>query len=795
MTASIMYKKKSEGNVSMAIQGNELKIGRTIDNDIVIDDDREVSGKHARILFKDNKYFIEDLKSTNGTKVNNKPLGEVIELKNNDKIKIGQMELTFISISSSSLPSFSHTFLNLTAPGTLKNSPLKEHLLKDRQTIGRDPDSDIPLEHILASWKHAEIENTKNGYILKDCGSTNGTFLNGQRVSGSIPLNVNDIIQIGPFKLMFDGEKLARLSEQGNIRLDVADLTVIRGKNKKILNGVNLSINPRDFIAIVGPSGAGKSTLLKSLCGAVFAEEGEVRVNGIDFYDSFDAFRSMLGYVPQDDIIHKNLTVRKALKYSGEMRLPDDTTEEELDSVINDTLLKLEMSEHSEKGISSLSGGQRKRVSIGVEMLTNPSLFFLDEPTSGLDPSTERNLMHLMKERSEKDGKTIILVTHVTKNVDLCDRIIVMGTGGYLTFYGTPSEALKFFEVNDFTDIYDKVNSLEETKSISEKFYQSQYYINYIHNPLKEVGLAESTKPVMNEVKAKMPEQQNSTSSFRQFTILLRRYWEIKTGDLTHTLLTTAMLAGVCILLSIIFDRTVLEVNEENFGDATKLVFFLCCIALWFGSSGASLEIINELPVYLRERMVNLRIIPYVLSKVIVLGVTGLIQTLVMTLVLLIFFKDIPHSPGKLVIFSASIFITYLTSICLGLLISACVKSSEKASTILPVALVIQIILAGAIVPLNAMHSLCRLLSFIIPGRWGFTIIGEALRLDEMLDLSPEAYEKIYGDFAGSFGDKLIPYGNDIVYAAGSLIVLSIIFLAICCLALWEKESRRVEYI
>jgi len=806
MTATISYIKEGQ-NISLPVQSTEIRIGRNTSNNIVLDFDREASGNHGRIIFRGGKYFLEDLKSTNGTYVNSNRISGTVELNNNDRILIGKVEFLFVNplqgqasaaqISSAPPVDFSHTYLQM-APESVRQSTLGYHSMKNKQTIGRDSRSDIPLNHPQVSFRHAEIHQSGSGYVITDCNSTNGTFLNNQRVTGTVPLNVNDSVQIGPFKLMFDGVRLAQISEHGNIRVDIAGLSVIRG-TKKILNDIYLSIKPQDFVAIVGTSGAGKSTLLKALCGLSFAEEGVVKVNGVDFYDNFESFRSILGYVPQDDIIHKELTVDSALKYAVELRLPSDTTAEERNNIVNDTLAKLEMTSHAYKGVKSLSGGQRKRVSIGVEMLTNPSLFYLDEPTSGLDPATERTLMQLLRDRAKLDGKTVLCVTHVTKNVDLCDKIIVMGTGGYLTFYGTPQEGLKFFGVTDFTDIYENIKTPDTAKKWSEKFYMSEYFIKHIDRPLAEVGLSLSTPPAPSGVKQGIGPHTNTTSPIKQFITLLRRYWEIKTKDMGALIFTAVTPALVCILLDITFKSDVLSLSQENgknFGDATQLVFLLCCVALWFGSSNPSLEIITEVPIYLRERMINLRLIPYVMSKVIVLGFIGLVQAILMTVVLLVYFKEMPDSAEKLLQFTGSVFLVFLTSICLGLFISALANKSEVASSILPIVLVAQVILSGAIVPLGKMNPPPQIASFIMPSRWGFTIIGETLRLDELLDKALDKYEPIYGDFEMSFGQGgLNPYGNDITYAMWALIILGAVFLIFCCLALWEKESRRIDFI
>ncbi|MCZ7674259.1 MAG: ABC transporter ATP-binding protein [Chloroflexi bacterium] len=246
----------------------------------------------------------------------------------------------------------------------------------------------------------------------------------------------------------------------GNYRLDATNLTrivSIGGLTQKlsggstqriILDDVTLSIHPREFVALVGGSGAGKSTLMKAMSGFTPANSGQVLVNGDDLYANFGAYRSILGYVPQDDIIHGQLTVYSALNYAAQLRLPD-APPAEIETRIQRVIQEVELVGHEEKQVQSLSGGQRKRVSIAVELLAEPGLFFLDEPTSGLDPGLEKKMMYTMRQLAD-NGRTIILVTHATANIDQCTQVAFMSEGGKLAYFGPPKDALVFFQATDF---------------------------------------------------------------------------------------------------------------------------------------------------------------------------------------------------------------------------------------------------------------------------------------------------------------------------------------------------------
>ena len=329
--------------------------------------------------------------------------------------------------------------------------------------------SDSPV----VSRCHATISQHPDGsYNIQD-RSTNGTFVNEQRVTGSVKLKSGDRVRIGPFTLIYQ-DGILELADRGNqIRLDathlirqVSDKT---GQLRTILSNVSLSIEPGQLVALVGGSGAGKSTLMKTLLGIEPTTSGAVYLNGDNLRQHFDLYRSHLGYVPQDDIIHRDLTVEEVLSYACKLRLPPDT---QVSPVVYRTLDQIKLTHVAQTFIRDLSGGQRKRVCIGVELLADPKLFFLDEPTSGLDPGLDREMMRLLRELADQ-GRTVILVTHATANLEVCDRVAFMGRGGVLCYFGTPTAALEFFglpshDFKYFADIYltlDRGNTKQEIEA------------------------------------------------------------------------------------------------------------------------------------------------------------------------------------------------------------------------------------------------------------------------------------------------------------------------------------------
>jgi pSer/pThr/pTyr-binding forkhead associated (FHA) protein/ABC-type lipoprotein export system ATPase subunit len=351
-----------------------ITLGRAPDNDLVLAFPT-VSSHHARLEQHGSGYQLIDLGSTNGTTIGGRSLiaHQPHLLSPGDVIRIGDRQGNSISLTfqdSGSAVSAGRGTMLLDS-GKLAAAPLI--------TIGRDPASGVPLQSPLVSWRHAQIERTPGGDVLSDLGSTNGTYVNGQRVTQHT-LRQGDAIQIGPFRLPYTPSGLAPSANMGCVRLDGVHLKRQvkdrkSGGYKQILDDVTLSVQPGEFVAIVGGSGAGKSTLMKALNGQVHADEGQVLLNGDDFYFHFDQYRLMMGYVPQDDIVHRDLSVGNALRYAARLRLPPDTQNDEIQRRIDDVLARLDMSDKKNDIVATLSGGQRKRA-IAVEMLADPDLFF-----------------------------------------------------------------------------------------------------------------------------------------------------------------------------------------------------------------------------------------------------------------------------------------------------------------------------------------------------------------------------------------------------------------------------------
>ena len=408
----------------------DVTIGRAEDNDVVVNDER-ASRLHARVGAREGGFWLADAGSRHGTLLNGEEVAdEPRELASGDEIRIGDAVLRFLGGQETRMASREQA---VTTTRTVAFNG-------KRMTIGRDERNDVVLADPNVSRFHAEVDGGRGAIELVDLASRNGTRLNGEVVERA-RLHADSEIGIGPFRLVFDGRSFVARDGHGAMRL-VAEGLAMRVRDKQILAPTDLAIEPGEFVALIGESGAGKTTLLKALAGVNAPSEGHVTVNG----EPVATRLTDIGYVPQDEIVHARLQVREALGYAARLRLPQDVADSEIDAAVERVTGELSLEEHADTLIGSLSGGQRKRAGVAAELLNRPSLLFLDEPTTGLDPGLETQMMQLLRDLAER-GRAVAVVTHATKNLALCDRVVVMGRGGELTFHGAPDDALRFFGV------------------------------------------------------------------------------------------------------------------------------------------------------------------------------------------------------------------------------------------------------------------------------------------------------------------------------------------------------------
>src|SRR5215472_4704193 len=354
--------------------------------------------------------------------------------------------------------------------------------------IGRAADNDVVIADLSVSRYHAELrKNARGGYTIADLGSHNGTFVNGQRVDAA-PVTERDIISIGPATYQLVGEELQEFLDTGEISFFANDLTVTLSSGRTLLEHVSFPLGERCFMGVIGPSGAGKSTLLGALTGTAPANHGQVLYDGRDLYMNYAQLRSRIGLVPQENILHTQLTARRSLGYAAELRFPRDTSKAERNHRIGEVLEELALTRHAKTRISAMSGGQQKRVNVALELLTKPSLLFLDEPTSGLDPGLDKSVMAQMAKLAH-DGRTVIVVTHSVANLNLCDRLLVLVPGGKVAFFGPPADGLRHFGKPGWAEVFQAFEA-EPGRDWAGEFRRSAYHDRYVTTEMNSVGPA-----------------------------------------------------------------------------------------------------------------------------------------------------------------------------------------------------------------------------------------------------------------------------------------------------------------
>lgn len=605
-------------------------------------------------------------------------------------------------------------------------------------TIGRGPDNMVVLQHPQVSARHARLIQNQGTYSIVDMGSTNHVYVNGQRVTNQ-RLKAGDEIRIGPYKLTFTGVQLTQQDESKSIRIDAMGLKKFVANQKVIINDISISIPPSSFVALVGGSGAGKSTLMDALNGLRPASQGAVFYNGQNYYNSLASFRTQLGYVPQADIVHNDLTVEKALYYAAKLRLPEDYTEAQIQQRINEVLTDVEMTHRRGLLIAKLSGGQRKRVSIALELLAKPSIFFLDEPTSGLDPGLDRKMMLLLRRLADR-GHTIVLVTHATNNIiSNCDYVCFLCLGGRLAYFGPPDEAMTYFKQSDFADIYSALEPTDADPAIPERaendFKKSDQYRRYVVDPLNQRPAARTSNlPVVPVVAGDTRVKRGNAT--KQFVILCQRYVELLKNDRVNLaiLLLQAPLIGIILMFlitkvlpaNIFTTATILDPTGGGV-NAEKTLFIMAFAAIMFGCINSAREIVKEDAIYRRERTVNLGIAPYMFSKIVVLGVLCLLQSAVLVIMVNMV---APFTGGIFLPAFIEVYITMaltsLNGLMIGLTLSAFAPNNDRAMSFVPIILIPQVIFSGIMFKLDGS---AQALAALFVSHWAIAGMGSSIGL------------------------------------------------------------------
>lgn len=658
-------------------------IGKDPSCDIVLTDE-SVSRRHAEIEIHADGIRISDLGSTNGTFVNSRKLqNQSAEIGLQDTVRFGLVtfDLSILNIVNSSFP--------------ISDKSPRRPLL-----IGRSPACDLVISHPQVSARHAIAIPNSTGFLIEDLKSRNGTFLNGRRVKGRQQMRPADRLSLGSVQVSLNSEnlRLTPINPRGTMSIDVSKLsrsvTGENGQKKTLLSEMSFTIRPGELIGVMGQSGAGKSTLLMALSGFERPTAGHVLINGEDLYENFSSFQSAVGFVPQDDLLHGELTVREAVEFSARLRLPDDTSEKEIHSRIASLLVELGLNDIADLQIGTpsqkvISGGQRKRVNLAIELVGEPEIIFLDEPTSGLSSQDAADVIHCLRKLADA-GRTVVLTIHQPslEIFQSFSNIIYLAKGGRLAFCGeTHHEVYQYFGVKDQHP--DLVMKALEGKSPEEWAEKYRSYSRYEpKTPLRKDEPNESSIGLGGRTRRPKPKG----SAIRQACILISRYFLAKTRDRSNLLFICLQAPVVGVMLALLFSE-----GRESYAVRDIPIFITGIAVLFFGTFNASREIVREASIARRERLVFLRTVPYIASKFILLGLISAIQIGLLLLIVKLF-VGIEGS------FHEYFFILFLTSLCaigLGLFISTIVRSVEAAMAVVPIVVILHIVLAGFLKPLN----------------------------------------------------------------------------------------------
>ncbi|WP_405556731.1 FHA domain-containing protein [Streptomyces sp. NBC_01171] len=781
-------------------------LGRDPQGDIVFDDAR-VSWRHATVRFDGHTWVIEDHGSTNGTFVQGHRVGRT-ELGAGTAVHLGnatdgpRLDLTAAAAQAApyaaqsaawaqqtqavpqaaqpqgaewhsgpqQAPAFPHqqggtpAAPDQFAHGDRSPTTFHQFALGRVMRIGRSLDNDLVVSDLQVSRHHAEFQTTPEGrFEIRDLGSHNGTYVNGQPIAkgGTAVLGPDDIVGVGHSAFRIVGDRLEEFVDTGEVSFSARHLTVTVDGGKQILRDVSFGAPEKSLIAVIGPSGSGKSTLLKALTGYRPANEGEVLYDNRNLYKQFAELRQRIGLVPQDDILHKELSVRKALKYAAKLRFPADTTPTERDARIDEVLRELKLDIHKNKKITSLSGGQRKRVSVALELLTKPSLIFLDEPTSGLDPGMDRDVMQLLRGLAD-DGRTVLVVTHSVAELALCDKLLVMAPGGAVAYFGPPEEALNFFGYDTWADVFSAFENYRDY-DWAGRWKGSQHYQMYAAD-LDAVAAQSVTAPPPQAVKPPKPQSWGS-----QLFTLVRRYVAVIGSDrgfLALTVILPAVLGAVSLLIdhekgllvNPLNPRTGLHVPN---GTATTVLLILAVGACFAGAANSVRELIKERVIYERERATGLSRSAYLMSKVVVLGAVTVLQGLMVGLIGFAS-REIPDRGlvfGGSTLFELCLPIMALgfTSMMFGLVISSLVRTAEKTMPLLVMFAIIQVVFTGCLFTLHGTPGVNEF-SYLMPSRWAVAAAGTTLDFNNIAPNTddPTSTDPLWDHSAAAWGLDMV---------------------------------------
>ena len=728
---------------TMAVTSNTLIVGREEPSDIVINQPI-ISRSHVEIRIVGDDFSVRDVGSSNGTFVNDIKIGDDWMICTpNDSLRLGTYHVPKHML---------YEWVDrLSAASGFVTRTLSEDFSFPTEgvvTLGRNPASTIIIEDPTVSWDHAKIEITKDRIQVVDLGSSNGVFVDDQRVTQSI-ITKSSALRIGAVRInLQDPSVMSGDIPRGEIRLDALDLARILPNGLRILDEVKLSIYPGEMVALMGPSGAGKTTLLETLTGQKLATQGMVLLNGKELQSHWEEFKHHIGYVPQEDVMHRDMTVYEVIYHTAKLRLPSDFPEAAIIETVDRTITRMGLAHIRDsiiggEDVRGISGGQRKRVNIALEMLTEPTLLFLDEPTSGLDSSSTLEVLEILRSLAD-NGKTIIMTIHQPRLevIQLLNNMILLAKGGKLAYYG-PADASQYFtrmtgwpkppEMNPADFVMDLLESVAIKKTADE--WKELYRKSTLHSKYVEMRLGK-TDTMSSLTKPQLP------SAWKQTKNLFHRYAKRKVRDrssLIIQLLQAPVIAGILAVLFINESNNLVNMNISPKLESIPVLinalqlqngihptlFLVCAAAFWFGCSNVARELVSDMPVFLRERRTGLRVSSYLAAIFVYQALLSSVQTLVMTILI----WTCLGMSSSLFLGWGILWMTALVGIGLGLMVSAISRTEVMAISLVPLLLFPQLLLGGFIKLYGKLEATGwqMYVSDLMPIRWSF----EALMIAE----------------------------------------------------------------
>ncbi|ASW91588.1 ATP-binding cassette domain-containing protein [Mycobacterium marseillense] len=630
--------------------------------------------------------------------------------------------------------------------------------------IGRAEDSDIVISDVLASRHHAYLVPGPTGMEIHDAQSINGTFVNGTRIL-SAPLTEGDVVTIGNVDLVFNGEILLRRAEAatrtGGLEVREVDFHV---DNKRLIQKVSLTARPGTLTALIGGSGAGKSTLSRLIAGATCPTSGSITFEGHDIHAQFASLRSRIGMVPQDDVVHRQLTVTQALNYAAELRLPTDTSKSDRAQVVAQVIEELGLTKHADTRVDKLSGGQRKRASVALELLTGPSLLILDEPTSGLDPALDLQVMTMLRQLADA-GRVVLVVTHSLSYLDLCDQVLLMAPGGKTAYCGPPDDIEATMGTTNWAKIFGMVGA--DPDEANRRF---------LAQAKPPPAVSEADKPADLGAPAR-------SSTWRQFSTIARRQIRLIVADRAYFIFL-ALLPFVMGALSLTVPGStgfrVADPNGDGSDEPGSVLMLLTMAAVFMGTALTIRDLIGERPIFRREQAVGLSTKAYLLAKMAVFFVFAIVQATIATTITILG-KGAPTRPA-LLLGSATLELYVATAaMCvaaamIGLVLSSLARSNEQIMPLLVVSLMLQLVLCGGMVPVTNRIGLDQM-SWAVPSRWGYAAQASTVDLwtIEPGPLAPK--DRHFKHTAGTW-----------LFDVGMLVLLTVVYAGVVG---WRSRLKR----